>query len=126
MIRITTLALVGMLAASPVAAEPDEGGGVFQRGFDMMFRNLMQDAVPQMRDLSGALNQIGPVLKDLAVLVDDLENYHAPQRQENGDIIIRRRVDAPPAPPIGDSLRGLTDPPEGRELIDPDQPQYAI
>lgn len=124
--HMTALALAGVLAASPVAAEPEGDGGLIQRGFQGFFRNLMQDAAPQLDDLSGALEQMAPVLKDLAVLVDDLENYHPPQRQKNGDIIIRRRAEAPPAPPIGDSLRDLTDPPDDAIPIDPDAPQIEL
>ncbi|WP_147385894.1 hypothetical protein [Paracoccus sp. JM45] len=124
--HMTALALAGILAASPVAAEPEAEGGLIQRGFQGFFRNLMQDDVPQLNNLSGALEQMAPVLKDLAVLVDDLENYHPPPRQENGDIIIRRRADAPPAPPLGDSLRDLTDPSETDIPIDPDAPQIEL
>ena len=31
-------------------------------------------------------------------LMDDAKNYQAPERLENGDILIRRRADAPPPP----------------------------
>lgn len=53
---------------------------------------------------------MAPVLEDLSVLVDDLENYQMPQRLENGDIIIRRRPGAPPPPPLGDSLQDMVPP----------------
>jgi hypothetical protein len=125
MTRIPALTLALFMTAWPASAQTDDGPGIFQRGFDMIFRNLTQDAGPQLRDLSGALDQMAPVLRDLAVLVDDLENYHPPQRLPNGDVIIRRRENAPPPPPIGDSLRGLTqDPPA--DLIDPDAPQTEL
>lgn len=126
MTRIPVLAFATLIWATPLAAQTEENPGLIQRGFDMFFRNLMQDAAPQMQDLSAALDRMAPVLQDLAVLVDDLENYHPPKRLENGDIIIRRRDDAPPAPPIGDSLRGLTQPPTDDIPIDRDAPQIEL
>lgn len=118
-----SLALAALLAAAtslPASAQPanetetEEGLGLIERGIGMLFRNLMSEAGPQLdlmtRDLSGALNQLAPALQDLAVLVDDIRNYHPPERLENGDVLIRRRAEAPPAPPIGEGLRGLTTP----------------
>lgn len=98
----------------PPMADDDPSGD--EDGFDMIGRsigslmeNFMRDVAPDLNrlqdDMSGALGQMAPVLKDLAVLVDDLRNYTAPERLENGDIIIRRRADAPPPPPLGNSLR---------------------
>ena len=74
---------------------------------------------PLAQDLAGALRQMGPVLQDLAAQVDDIRNYQAPERLPNGDILIRRREDAPAPPPLGDTLRPDEDPA-------PDQPQIAL
>lgn len=120
------VALSGLfLAALPVMAQQDydyspppadqapqaedDGLGLIERGMGMILQNLMEDVGPDLNNLgdsmSGALSRMAPVLKDLSVLVDDLGNYQTPERLENGDIIIRREADAPPPPPIGDSLK---------------------
>lgn len=111
-------AIVQPAFAQPVPEQPadetEDGLGLIERGFGMLFRNLMSEAAPQFdmmtRDLSGALDQLAPALQDLAVLVDDIQHYHPPERLANGDVLIRRRADAPPPPPIGDGLRGLVTP----------------
>ncbi|MFN3274876.1 MAG: hypothetical protein ACK41U_09405 [Paracoccus sp. (in: a-proteobacteria)] len=115
---LTVAALSLPASAQPAPPQPaegtEEGLGLIERGIGMLFRNLMSEAAPQLdlmtRDLSGALQQLAPALQDLAVLVDDIRHYHPPERLENGDVLIRRRAEAPPPPPIGDGLRGLVTP----------------
>ena len=127
MIRLPALAFAAIMAAAPASAQDEDAGSLFQRGFDMMLRNFMQDGGPQIDDLATALDRMAPVLQDLAVMVDDLRNYHPPKRLENGDIVIRRRDDAPPPPPLGEGFDGLTeDPPARPFLIDPDAPQIPL
>ena len=62
------------------------------------------------------MQEISPALRELGGLVDDIENYQRPERLPNGDIILRRRADAPPPPPTdrlerlvlgGDALPGV-------------------
>lgn len=92
---------------SPPSAD-DDGTALIGRGLGMLMENFMRDVGPELgqigEDMSGALSGMAPVLKDLAVLVDDLGNYEAPERLKNGDVIIRRKADAPPPPPLGDGL----------------------
>lgn len=113
----------------------EDSADLIGRGMDMFFRNLLNDMAPEIegisRDLGGAFATLGPAISDLSVLVDDIANYQAPQRLENGDIIIRRKPGAPPPPEIGQNLRDL-----GRQTpddtapqtvpIDPDQPQIEL
>lgn len=133
---LTLAALLALpLAGQPAAAfsETEEGLGLVERGLGMIFRNLMREAAPQLdllgRDLSGALEHLAPALKDMAAMVDDIGNYHPPERLENGDIVIRRRADAPPPPAIGEGLRGLIAPelsPEPDPAPPPGTPQIDI
>lgn len=132
--RILPLVLLAALAAGPAPAqtadEADEGLSLIERGIGMIFRQFWQDAAPEVegltRDLSGTMNRLAPALQDLAALVDDIRNYDTPERLENGDIVIRRRAGAPPAPPIGGGLRGLAEPEADPVPIDPDGPQISL
>lgn len=56
------------------------------------FRNFAQEAEPLMQEFA---DHMGPALVDLLAKIDDLSNYEAPEILPNGDIIIRRRPDAP-------------------------------
>lgn len=98
------LVLALALCAGPVAAE--DGTSLMERGLELFFEGLMQEAEPALDEFRGFAEEIGPemerffgearpVLEDLLEMIDDLGNYQAPERLPNGDIIIRRRPDAP-------------------------------
>lgn len=113
-------------ADAPQAAEPESGLGLIERGLGTIFEDLLRDVQPQMEEMARGLdetfNRFAPVFDDLASLIDDIGNYRTPERLPNGDIIIRRRPDAPPAPPIGNALRDLTRP----DRDAPDAPPVTI
>lgn len=72
---------------------------------DDFFNDLLSRAQPHLeglaRDMTGLIQDYRPVLDDLATLIDDMGNYDLPpERLPNGDIIIRRKADAPPPPPV--------------------------
>ncbi len=106
----------------PLADEPPPSEGLpapeepnpLERGLENFMRNLLQQAEPHLdrlgRDLGDTLGAVAPVLQDIGKLMDDVRNYQAPERLENGDILIRRRADAPPPPPVGDALRDMLRP----------------
>ena len=120
--------------STPDQGDADDGISLIQRGFGMLMQNLMRDIGPDLdrigRDMSDSLSRFAPALEDLSVLIDDIGNYTAPERLDNGDIIIRRKADAPPPPPIGEGLRELTRPPEEdtppSPPTDPLQPEIAL
>ncbi|MFV0384638.1 hypothetical protein [Paracoccus sp. (in: a-proteobacteria)] len=108
---------------SPPSADPPapEGGtpdgdqtSLFERGLENFMQNMLKEAEPHLdrlgRDLGDTMNSLRPVLGDIGNLMDDAKNYQAPERLENGDIVIRRRADAPPPPPVGDTLREMLRP----------------
>jgi hypothetical protein len=113
----TALALALALSAPPAMAQDpatDEGITLLQEGARLLFEGLLSDMEPALRDLEGLTaemadqlepalqflsTEIGPALIALVARIDDLRNYDAPEFLENGDIIIRRKADAPPFEP---------------------------
>lgn len=105
----STLALVAVMA-SPLSAQQDgDGLSLMDKGARMFLRGLMAEMEPALKDLESlaqemgpALDsfvaQMGPALRDLLGQVDDWSVYEAPEILPNGDIIIRRKPDAPDTP----------------------------
>lgn len=80
----------------------------------MLMRGLMAEVAPTLDDLRGSLEQIGPelgefiaamgpALADFLSQVDDFIHYDTPEFLPNGDIIMRRKPDAPPWVPETDN-----------------------
>jgi hypothetical protein len=93
------------LALTPLAAEETPGGSLMEEGAKLFLRGLMAQAEPvldemerSLREMEPALREMGPRLKQLVDLMGDVTNYEAPERLPNGDILIRRKPGAPPAP----------------------------
>jgi len=115
-------ALAGGLALAQTPYEPppaDEPSGDdlksdIESGLQGFMEKLLNEAQPHLeqlgRDLSDTVNSFKPVLDELGDLMDDVGNYQTPERLENGDILIRRRADAPPPPVIGNTLRDFLAP----------------
>ena len=105
----------------------DSGGSVFERGMESFMQNMLKEAEPHLerlgRDLGDAVNSLRPVLGDIGALMDDVKNYQAPERLENGDILIRRRADAPPPPPLEELQRLL---PQGEQPAPPTPPTRLV
>jgi hypothetical protein len=74
--------------------------GLIDRGMRLLFEGLMQDVEPALEDMAEAMQSLQPMARQLADLIGDVQYYDAPQRLENGDIIIRRKADAPPPPAL--------------------------
>lgn len=133
---LAPLILVAALAAAPALAQVYEppkadeapkdspAGDSLESGIENFLNNLLGQAQPHLdrlgQDLGDTLGAVGPVFKDIGKLMDDVGNYQAPERLENGDILIRRRADAPPPPPVGDALREMLRPaPEDDPRLNP-------
>ena len=106
---LTRLALCLLLTTAPLAAQtaddsPAEGLDLMQEGAEMLLRELMEKVQPELGEMAQALAALEPRLRELLALVDDIGNYDAPQRLENGDILIRRKtgpgIPPPPPPPL--------------------------
>ncbi|MFC3568709.1 hypothetical protein [Paracoccus sp. TOH] len=113
------------LADEPPPSDiPAPDSDSLEGGLENFMRNLLHEAEPHLdrlgRDLGDTLGSVAPVLQDIGKLMDDVRNYQAPERLENGDILIRRRADAPSPPPVGDALRDMLRPaPEDDPRLNP-------
>ena len=93
--------------AQPPDSEMDQGMSLLQQGAELFLRGLMTEVQPQMQDMQKGLDDLGakmgsaldqaqPWISALSSMVDDFGYYDPPERLPNGDIIIRRKSDAPP------------------------------
>lgn len=107
---VAILALSSVLAGPALAQAPedekDQGLTLMEDGARMILRGLMADMEPAIDGLRGTLDDIGPFvgefmremgpgLSALATRIDDIRHYSAPEFLPNGDIILRRKPDAP-------------------------------
>ncbi|HKL68915.1 hypothetical protein [Salibaculum sp.] len=113
------IVVAGLLALTPltVTAQSDtpegeigEGFSLMEEGARLMFRGILREMEPAMEDVEGMARKIrpaldmlasemGPALIELMGKLDDVRHYTAPEVLPDGDIIIRRREDAPPYDP---------------------------
>ncbi|MBL3550644.1 hypothetical protein [Rhodovulum sulfidophilum] len=104
--RLALIPLLALLLTAAPASAQDRGGagddggmseglGLLGEGMQMFLKGLGDELEPHMRDFAEAAE---PALARLMELIDDLDAYQLPERLPNGDIIIRRKPDAPPLP----------------------------
>lgn len=109
--QIAALTIALGLTISPATAqdtdtEVQEGFNLMEEGARMLMRGLMSEIEPTLEELRGALEEMAPEMREfvtrmgpalVALLgeVDDLRNYQTPEFLPNGDIIMRRKPDAP-------------------------------
>lgn len=102
---VLTLMMAIGLSGAALAEDTDERG-LIERGAEMLLEGLLQEmepAIDEMQSLGGQLTpafrnfmaEMGPALTQLFEKVEDWSRYHPPEILENGDIIIRRRVEDP-------------------------------
>ena len=97
------------------AEEEGDGPSLMERGIGMFLEGLMQEMEPAIEGLEGLAQDIGPAMAEMMAQmgpafskmlerVDDLSNYQSPEMLPNGDIIIRRKPEAPDfvSPEIGE------------------------
>ncbi len=101
----TALILCLALAPLPATAQdstpaPEEDGpSLMERGLALFFEGFRRELEPALEGMGEALTEMKPAIDKLVALMDDITNYQAPEMLENGDIIIRRKPDAPPVEP---------------------------
>lgn len=102
--------------ATPVQDGPEDGDtlrdgmDLMGRGAELFLRGLMDQIGPELErlgpELRGLAEGMGPMITELVNLIDEIDNYHPPERLPNGDIILRRKdpseVERPPLDPPGE------------------------
>ncbi|MFW8634046.1 hypothetical protein [Cribrihabitans pelagius] len=112
-------ALAAPLPAQEAGEAPDgdgNGSGLMQRGAELFWEGLRKEMAPALEEFQGLmqdvgpalgafLSEMGPALAEIARGVEDWSVYELPEKLPNGDIIIRRKPDAPQQGPDGDAPR---------------------
>ena len=118
LVLVLAVVLAAPLSAAaeeaPKPERPDSGGpSLMEEGAKLFLRGLMSEMEPALDGMAEALEEarpwledLGPQLTELVRLMGDIRNYEAPVMLPNGDILIRRRTDAPPLHPEGPRLPG--------------------
>ncbi|MCR9157493.1 MAG: hypothetical protein NXH80_09605 [Rhodobacteraceae bacterium] len=115
--QISALALAVALFPLGAVAQEEEGTSLMEEGAKLFFRGLLSEMEPALRELEGLADEIepalrsfaeemGPALRDLMEQVEDWSAYEPPVVLPNGDILLKRKRDAPP-------LEGLPPPEDG-------------
>ena len=112
------LSLVLSLSMLPLAAQespaPDTGAedgfDLIDEGARLILRGLLEEADPAITELRGLAEgleptlrllgeEVGPALAEVIGQIDSITYYELPEILPSGDIILRRRADAPPWEP---------------------------
>ena len=110
--QFIALTALAVMTAMPLAAqeadsvETDEGFSLMEQGAKLLLRGLMTEMEPAIEELKGMSDEMseamaiftaemGPALAEMMTKIDDMRNYDAPEILPSGDIIIRRKPDAP-------------------------------
>jgi len=121
--HLAQLTTAAFIASAPLVApvfaqesEIEEGMSLIEQGALLFFRGVMSEMEPAIEDFKGIADELapalrlvfedmGPALIELMQQIDDIEYYQTPEILPNGDIILRRREDAPDyAPPDADEI----------------------
>ena len=84
---------VPALAQTP-PSDADKGLSLMQQGAELLFNHMLGQVEPSLQDMAQALKEAQPKLMEILAMMDDLQNYHAPEKLPNGDIILRRKTPA--------------------------------
>ena len=104
-LALTLLALPAQAQDAP--AEPETSLWDWGMSF---FGDAVTEELEPLADMKALIDQFGPAIaptmEKLMALVDDMTNYEMPVMLDNGDILIRRKPDAPVVEPPAD--QGVT------------------
>jgi len=106
---------------TPPPSQMQDGLNLLGEGARQLLDGLIGQISPGIDSLGNSLSQVRPMIDDLLTRIGDIRNYEMPTTLPNGDILIRRKPDAPPyhapeAPPPPSPIPGITLPMDGPEL----------
>ena len=89
---------------SPEEGEVEEGFDLIEEGSRLLLRGLVDQIEPLMDDLATEMEpklrafaqDFMPLMEEFSDMIGDLDNYHAPEKLPNGDIILRRKTPLSP------------------------------
>lgn len=104
-IVLSTVLVAAMAVPAAAEDQSDRGMTLMEEGARLLFRGLMQEMEPALKELEGLsgdmelalrgfAEHMGPGLKDLLEQVEDFSKYHPPEILPNGDILLRRKSEA--------------------------------
>ena len=82
-------------AALPTNAQEDSGSSLMEEGAQQFLEGLLKELQPAWEEMQAFMDEMGPAMMQLMEEVRDWSVYEPPEVLENGDIIIRRKPDAP-------------------------------
>ncbi|MGV8952181.1 MAG: hypothetical protein ACOH2M_13820 [Cypionkella sp.] len=59
-----------------------------------MLRGMASQVEPTLKEMTDALAAAKPQVLELLKMMGDIDQYHAPERLPNGDIILRHKMPA--------------------------------
>ena len=110
--HMKTLTLALLLAASPLTAETkpssdvDQGFSLLGEGAKLLLRGMASQVEPAIKEMTDALAAAKPQLLELLNMMGNIDEYHAPERLPNGDILLRHKTPAEmqaPPPEAGET-----------------------
>lgn len=104
---VLSLAAGASVAQESDETEPGTGFNLIDEGALLLFRGLQDELKPFMEDLAIEIEpkllefaeEFLPLIEGYSELIGDLDEYEAPEKLPNGDIILRRKVPVEPAEP---------------------------
>ncbi len=106
-LALCTPPLIAQQADDDPELPADEGFSLMREGARLILRGLVSELEPALEEMQDFADEVepalrafteemGPALARLMSLIDEIGYYQPPEILPNGDIIIRRRGDAPP------------------------------
>jgi hypothetical protein len=81
---------VSVFAVQADTAPEKDGASLVEEGLMLLFREMLDEMEPALDELQSMGDELGPKLLELIDIIGDLNEYHAPEKLPNGDILIRR------------------------------------
>lgn len=112
--QIVAAAILALSASPSWAEDTGEGFSLMEEGARLIMRGMLEELDPAIQDFTALAEEFGPELhrfaqefgpamQGLFEAIDSIDNYMAPEVLPNGDILIRRRPEAPTYEP-GDEI----------------------